>query len=166
MGLEDRALGCRSWSLRTLCPMESSRTAPAGGWQRAALYLRPPPVDSALFSGRDRPVYGGCFPSPRMVSGRDGRCRPHLRWEVRPDLGAGMAQRTRLSRGSGRGACSHSKELGVDRCGHRRRRLLYFRARSGSTLRGGRRALKERKTATVALMERPELSVPTCTVWA
>ena len=44
--------------------------------------------------------------------------------------------------GSGRDACSHSEKLGVDRCGHRHRRLLYFRARPGRTLRGSRRALK------------------------
>src|ERR1019366_3992156 len=110
MGLENGALDCRSWSLRARCPMESSRIAPAGGKQRAALYLRPAPVHTALSFRRDRRVYGGCVQSPRMVSGRDVRCRPLIRREVRPYLGAGMAQRKQLSRGSGRDACSHSNK--------------------------------------------------------
>ncbi len=143
VGLENGALDCRSWSLPTLCPMEFSRIAPAGGRQRAALYRRPAPVHTALSCRRDRRVYSGCVQSTRrMVSGCDVRCRPHIRREVRPDLGAGVAQRKQLCRGSGRNACSRSKELGVDRCGYRRRRLLYCRARPRRTLRAGRRALK------------------------
>jgi hypothetical protein len=134
-GPGDWALDCRSWSLHTLCPLESSRIAPAGRRQRAALYRRPAPVHTALSCRRDRPVYGGCVQSTRMVSGTDVRCRTHIRREVRSNLGAGMAQRKQLSRGSGRDAGFHSKELGVDRCGHRHRRLLYFRARPGRTLR-------------------------------
>ena len=97
MGLENGALDCWSWSLRTLCPMESSRITPAGGRQRAASYRHPAPVHTALSCRRDSRVSGGCVQSTKMVSGRDVRCRPHIRREVRPYLGAGMAQRKQLS---------------------------------------------------------------------
>ena len=144
MGLENGAFDCRNWSLRTVCQTESSRIAPAGGKQCETLYRCQAPVHTALSCRRGRRVYRGCVQSTRMVSGCDVRCRPRIRREVRACLGAGMAQRKQPSGGSGRDARSHSKELGVDRCGHRHRRLLYYRARSGRTLRGSRRALAEK----------------------
>ena len=105
-------------------------------WEAArSVICRPASVPAALSCRRDRRVSGGCVQSTRMVSGRDVRCRPRIRREVGPYLGAGMAQGKQPSQGCGRDACSHSKELGVDRCGHRHRRLLYFGARPGRTLR-------------------------------
>jgi len=124
MGLENGALDCRSGSLRTLFAMESSRIAPDGWKQRAALSGRPAPVPATLSCGRDRRMYRRCVQSTGMVSGRDVRCRPGIRREVRPYLGTGVAQREQPSRGSGCGADPHSKELGVDCRGNRDRGLL------------------------------------------